>query len=101
MGNLRSFSAIALSSITLVVACSSSGSSSVSADQAATDVSSAFCNKYNSCAGFFITGTYGDIPTCQARFKLSVLPTLSANGTGATPAQYESCSTDLANATCE
>jgi hypothetical protein len=102
MGNLRSFSAFAFSAVSLVVACSSSSSgSSVSADQASTDVSAAFCTKYNSCASIYVNVTYGDIPTCEARFKLSVLPTLSANGTGATPAQYESCSTDLANATCE
>ena len=101
MGNLRSFVVFALSSTALVVACSSSSGSAVSADQASTDVSQSFCAKYNSCAPFFITATYADIPTCQTRFKLSVLPTLTANGSGATAAQYESCATDLANATCE
>jgi hypothetical protein len=102
MGNLRSFSAIAFASISLVVACSSSnGGSSVSDDQAATDVASSFCNKYNSCAAPFVQITYGDMATCQARFKLSVAPSLAANGTGATSAQYESCSKDLSAASCD
>jgi hypothetical protein len=102
MGNLRSFSSIAFASISLVVACSSSnGGSSVSADQAATDVASSFCNKYNSCAAPFVQITYGDMATCQARFKLSVAPSLAANGTGATSAQYESCSKDLSAASCD
>ncbi|MEO7114086.1 MAG: hypothetical protein ABI183_26840 [Polyangiaceae bacterium] len=100
--NLRLGTAALLSLTTLVVACSSSSSgSSVSADQAATDVAAAFCNKYNSCAPPFVQVAYGDLTTCEARFKLSVAPSLAANGTGATSAQYESCSKDLATASCD
>jgi hypothetical protein len=100
--NLRLGSAAFLSFTTLVLACSSSNSSSsVSADQASTDVATAFCNQYNSCAPPFVQVTYGDIATCQARFKLAVAPTLAAKGTGATPAQYESCATALASASCD
>jgi len=73
----------------------------VSADQAASDVSKALCARYEACAPLFVQVTYGDTATCEARFKLSVTPTLTATGTGATPGQYESCSADLAAATCD
>jgi hypothetical protein len=101
MGNLRSFGAFALSSVTLVVACSSSSSSSVSADQAESDVSAAFCNRFNSCAPLFIQVAYGDVPTCQTRFKLSVAPTLTATGTGATASQYETCAGAFPSISCD
>lgn len=103
LSNLGLWSAVFLSSTTLVLACSSSsgGGSSVSADQASTDVSKSFCTQFNSCAPLFVQVAYGTESSCETRFKLSVLPTLSANGTGATPAQYESCATDIAKATCD
>ncbi|MGH7285186.1 MAG: hypothetical protein ACRELY_26995 [Polyangiaceae bacterium] len=93
-----SFSAL---SALLAIACSSSSGSSVSNDQAAADVAKAFCQIYDSCADPYIQITYGNEPACEARFKIAVVPTLAANGTGATAGQYESCSADLAKTSCD
>ena len=95
---LASFSA---SAALFAIACSSSSGSSVSNDQAAADVAKAFCQKFQSCAPLYIQVSYGDEATCETRFKLAVAPTLTANGTGATTGQYESCSSELANASCD
>ncbi|MEO8877288.1 MAG: hypothetical protein ABI461_16965 [Polyangiaceae bacterium] len=101
MLNIRSFASLAIASASLVVACSSSSSgSSVSADTAENDLAKAFCAHYQSCASLFVQLTYGDSATCEARFKLSIAPSLTATGTGATPGQYETCSADIASASC-
>lgn len=64
-------------------------------------MSKAFCQKFSSCASAFVQSQYGDEATCEARFKLSVLPSLTATGTGATATQYESCAGDLGGTSCE
>lgn len=102
MNLLRPLASLAAVSAVFAVACSSGSSgSSVSNDQAATDVAKAFCQKFDSCASLFVTVSYGDEATCEARFKLSVTPSLTANGTGATTAQYESCAKDIPGASCD
>ncbi len=100
--NLRPLASLGAALSISVLACSSSsGGSPVSDDQASVDVSKAFCQKYSSCAAALVQSQYGDEASCEARFKLSILPSLAATGTGATAAQYESCAGDLASATCE
>jgi hypothetical protein len=84
-----------------LAACSSSGSSSVSADQAASDAATALCNKYNSCSAYFIQIVFGDVGTCAASLKSSLKNALAANGTGATPAEVEACSTAVSGTSCD
>jgi hypothetical protein len=85
-----------------LVACSSDGSgSSTSPDKACADLASAFCGKINECAAIFIQQAYGDVTTCSTRVKTSCLNTLSAPGTGITPAKEESCVQAVHGATCD
>lgn len=97
----RPLALLSASFAVFAIACSSSSGSSVSDDQAAADVAKAFCQKFQSCAPLFVQASYGDEATCEARFKLAVAPSLSANGTGATSGQYESCSADIGGASCD
>jgi len=84
------------------VACSSSSSNDdVSADQAATDASSALCEALQKCAPLLVQITYGDVDACKSRSKVGFQPALSANGTSLTASQLESCAQDLGGATCE
>ena len=86
-----------------LAACSSGsgGGSSVSADQAAGDAAKALCNRFSSCSAFFIKLQYGDVDACASGAKASLKGALTANGTGATPAQAEACAAAIANASCD
>lgn len=101
MRTSRLLASVSASFAVFAIACSSSSSSSVSNDQAATDIAGAFCDATNKCSSLYIQISYGDVATCKTRFKLAVAPTLTANGTGATTSQYEACTADLAGASCD
>ncbi|HEX7666793.1 MAG TPA: hypothetical protein VF407_19830 [Polyangiaceae bacterium] len=100
--NLRPLASLSAAFTLALVACSSSSSgSSVSNDQASDDVAKAICQKYETCAPLFVQLGYGDEATCETRVKLLVLPSLTANGTGATTSQYETCVGDVSSASCD
>jgi hypothetical protein len=86
--------------IWLVACSSSSGGASVSADQACGDLATAICQKLDSCTAFLIQDVYGDTTTCSTRVKASCVDQLAANGTGATPADEESCTKAVPGAAC-
>jgi hypothetical protein len=99
---MRIASSFLVSALALVVACSSSssGSSSVSADQACTDFANAACSQLNSCYSTVFQTVFPDVMTCQAREKLACTPVLNAQGTSATPGQVESCAQALQGGDC-
>jgi hypothetical protein len=107
---------LALASLVVLFGCSSGGEGSpvgdsgtsdgasdapaVTPDQACTELAAAFCEKANSCAPVFVQLEYGDVATCNSRFKPTCLGGLSAPGTSATPANVSACATAAKAATC-
>jgi hypothetical protein len=85
--------------------CSSSsggggGGTTVTADEAAQQAATAFCAKLNECSSFALVGTYGDLTTCAARFKIEFLSRLAATGTGVKPQNYADCASAIGGVTC-
>jgi hypothetical protein len=72
----------------------------VTADEACTQLANAFCTKIGSCSSFFTLAAYGDVATCETRFKATCLTNLGANGTGATPTQFAACAAVAPNLSC-
>jgi hypothetical protein len=77
------------------------GQSAVSADQAATDAASAFCNKVSSCVPTFVQIQWGDAGTCSSKFTALLKGTLAATGTSANPADMEQCAQAIPAASCD
>lgn len=78
----------------------SDAASSVTAAQASADAATAFCARIQSCAPAYLSIGYGDVATCNTRFAKSILPSIGANGSAATPAMLETCAKAIANASC-
>lgn len=76
------------------------GTDGVSADQAATDTASAYCARVETCAPAYLVIAYGNVATCEARFKFLLLPQLSASGTSETPARAEACAQAVPQISC-
>jgi hypothetical protein len=76
------------------------GCNSVTADQACTDLAKARCLQLQSCAPARVSSVYADLATCEAREKLSCMPSLGAPGTSATPDRYEKCASALGASAC-
>jgi hypothetical protein len=93
-------SAIAACLLALAAACSSSGGSLVSADQACADTAASICQKLNDCSAFFIQATYGDLTTCETRAKASCANSLAAAETGLTASSEEACAKAIGGGTC-
>jgi hypothetical protein len=92
---------LAVVSLCLVAACSSSGSSSSDIMKAATDLATAVCNKRQSCTnGVNVTRTFGDMTTCLTRETLLYQLTLEAPSTGQNPTNAESCANAFASLSC-
>lgn len=83
--------------------CSSSASDTASTPigQACGDAQSAFCQKFESCAPFFVTLVYGDTATCQTRAVPGCTSFTSAPGSNVTGDQIEACANAVKNATCD
>jgi len=79
----------------VVVACSS-----ISATQACADLSTAVCNKLNSCAPTLVVEAYGDVGTCATRSALSCNSALALKDTSDTPDLAENCSKQYATMSC-
>jgi hypothetical protein len=67
------------------------GGAEVSANQASADAAKAYCQRVDACAAVFVTDAFGDEATCESLFEAQLLTDLSAPGTSATPAMYETC----------
>lgn len=85
--------------------CSSSSSSSpggggTTVQQACTDISAAFCAKFNSCAPLYISLSYPDIATCQTRVINGCTSFPTANGSKLTADQIEACAKAVQAASC-
>ncbi|MBS1151603.1 MAG: Thiamin-phosphate pyrophosphorylase [Myxococcaceae bacterium] len=76
------------------------GGSAITAEQACTNLATAFCNKVNSCTPFAIGAFYGDVATCIARMKLTCLPPLGLSNSGASPAKIDACVPMMTSASC-
>lgn len=89
--------------LALLVACSGDDSQtqSVSPDAVCDDGAKTYCDRVNACAPFFVTIAYGDVATCQARFKINCPSTFSAQGTSQTTAHFQTCVNDVKNASCD
>jgi hypothetical protein len=80
--------------LTLLLACSSGSSAdsgSLTADEACAAIASVRCAKRESCEPATLTAQYGDVTTCIARDKANCVSSLSAPGTGNTPATVKAC----------
>jgi hypothetical protein len=88
-----------------VVACSGGGGdgggSSVTTAQAASDVSAALCARFEACSAFYVQISFGDVATCSSRENALFTGTLSAPGTGWTPAAVEACVKAIPGASCD
>ncbi len=77
------------------------GGNALTADKACTDLATARCMQLQSCEPAQLSGLYGDVATCEAREKLSCMPSLSGlTGSSATADQYEKCAGALAASAC-
>jgi hypothetical protein len=95
---------VALSTVgSILVACSSDdgGSASATPDSACQDAAAALCEKLGSCFSIGLKVLWGDSATCITRTKIGCQSSLSATGTGATPAQFAQCATDVRAQSCE
>lgn len=63
--------------------------------------SQALCNKLQECFPVGLAAQYADVAQCAARTKQSCMNALGANGTGATPATLNACTTATKDATCD
>ena len=93
--------------------CGSSGST-ISEDQACTDVAQAQCSRRQACSstgttetggqlnpdGVYIMTTYGNMATCLSRVKMACLNNLAAPDTGTSPAQMEKCAAEYSTWAC-
>jgi hypothetical protein len=91
-----------LGALAVMVGCSSSdgGGSNVTADEACNQYAAAVCDKAQSCAGTFISVSFGDVATCKARALLECKADLSAPSTAITPADLAACATASTSASC-
>jgi hypothetical protein len=93
----------AIAAIALAIAAcggSTSSVSSVSAQQACTDVAAAVCTAVNGCSSFLVQLQYGDVGTCQTRFQATCVTALAANGTGMTASTMDACAKAVAGESC-
>jgi len=72
----------------------------LSADQACTDLAASICSRIDACTNVLIAVVYGDVDTCKKRVKLGCLPGLAAPGTSSTPEKAEACAKDFPTETC-
>ncbi len=82
------------------VAGGDGGGAEVSANQASADAAKAYCQRVDACAAVFVTDAFGDEATCESLFEAQLLTDLSAPGTSATPAMYETCAAALPQVSC-
>jgi hypothetical protein len=80
---------------TYAVACSS-----VSAQQACSDLATALCAKLGECAPILLSSAYGDSTTCVARAELACGQSLALTNTSDTPSLVESCSQAYSSLSC-
>lgn len=85
-----------------LVACSGDDAgASISADAACDDATKAICSKIDECAPFFVKLGFGDVATCEQRFRMNCVPNFSAPGTSATPSRVSQCATDVKTQSCD
>ncbi len=87
---------IGLAGGAVIAACSS-----VSATQACTDLSTAICDKLNTCAPPLVQQAYGSVTTCAARTSISCNSALALKNTSDTPDLAENCSKAYATLSCD
>jgi hypothetical protein len=84
-----------------LAACHGVGATSAAIDQACTDVAQARCQKRATCSNnVSITRTYGDMPTCLEREKLSCENGLAAPDSGNSASRTEACAASYAGISC-
>jgi hypothetical protein len=91
--------AVVGASLSLPFACSSS--SSVSAQQACTDVAAARCQKLQQCAPHRLVTTYGDLATCETRQAATCVSNLAAPQNANTAARTEACAQAVPGESCD
>ncbi len=89
--------------LSALVGCSSSESSttSISADQACTELSDLLCDKIAACSPVFLAQGYGDLATCKARSKANCVQEHAAPSTSASPDRTSACVKAAASITCQ
>jgi hypothetical protein len=75
-------------------------SSSVTVDQACTDLASSICTRLDACSKVLVAIVYGDVDTCKKRVKTGCLPSLTAPGSSSTPDRSETCAKDFLGGSC-
>lgn len=72
----------------------------VTVEAAPQELSTAVCDKLNSCTPASIAQIFGDVATCKARSAISLKSTFTAPGTSVTSAQLGSCFDAIQSASC-
>ena len=70
------------------------------ADQACTDLASAYCDKIAACAPTYVTLGYGDTTACKAEFKANCLAGVAAPSTGTSPQILSDCAKAAPSVAC-
>jgi hypothetical protein len=76
------------------------GGSGITATQAATDVATALCQRYQACAPAFIQLGFGTVDLCTSREANTIAKVIGANGSTVTPDQFEACAKAIPGASC-
>ncbi len=91
---------VALLRVGSVALVGSLACSSVSEQQACTDLANAICAKANQCVPAVVQGVYGDTSTCATVVDGSCKQTLGVTSTSDTPSSVETCAQAYANISC-
>lgn len=87
-----------------LVACtaaSNNDTASLTAASACDAYVTTVCNKLQECFPLALNSTYSDVAQCMDQTKLSCMSALGAQGTGATTAALDACTTAFKSATCD
>lgn len=110
------FLSLALSAVSMTVACgsdtsttgdsggassSSSSGAELTIDQACAAYASAACAKFNSCSAPLFTLQYPDVATCEARIGILCPLSASAPGSSTPPQHWQDCADAAPSLSCD
>jgi len=84
----------------LLSSACSSGSSTLTAQQACADVAAARCQKMEQCNPQGLINTYGDLSTCETKQSATCVDNLAAPQTANTPSHTEACAQAFPSISC-
>src|SRR5687767_4717896 len=98
----RASSALVVSAVVLLIACSGSeAGTSISPETACNDYATTFCDRVEVCAPFYFKLGLSSRTQCVDRFKINCPAVFTANGTSATPDRLSQCASDVKALSCD